>query len=56
MAMGTKWVKSSFSNFNGSCVEVQGAQVRDSKLGSDSPVLSFSPEAWSAFIQAQKSS
>lgn len=48
------WTKSSRSTGNGACVEVkspaaESVVVRDSKdpLG---PVLTFSPEEWSAFV------
>jgi hypothetical protein len=39
------------------CVEVSVSHrvlVRDSKLGDDSPILSFSPPAWSAFLDHLK--
>jgi hypothetical protein len=48
-----EWRKSSHSNLNGSCVEVAGCQVRDSKDRSG-PALSFTPDAWRAFVQAIK--
>lgn len=45
------WHKSTHSNTEGQCVEVSSAHgVRDSKLGDDSPVLSFSVEQLAAFI------
>jgi hypothetical protein len=48
------WIKSSRSTGNGACVEVKSPAVeevvvRDSK-DPHGPVLSFSPEAWSAFV------
>jgi hypothetical protein len=48
------WKKSSRSTGNGACVEVKSPAaasvvVRDSK-DPHGPVLSFSPEAWSAFV------
>jgi hypothetical protein len=54
------WVKSSFSFSNGNCTEVAARHgavlVRDSKLGEESPVLSFAPEAWQRFLAGVKSS
>jgi hypothetical protein len=50
---GLTFVKASYSSGNCACVEVARAPglvaVRDSKLVA-SPVLSFSPQAWSAFV------
>jgi hypothetical protein len=48
------WMKSSRSTGNGACVEVkspavESVVVRDSK-DPQGPVLTFSPEAWSAFV------
>lgn len=48
------WTKSSRSTGNGACVEVkspavESVVVRDSK-DPRGPVLTFSPEAWSAFV------
>ncbi|MFD7108450.1 DUF397 domain-containing protein [Streptomyces celluloflavus] len=54
------WVKSSYSNNGGSCVEwapaaaVTGAvPVRDSK-DPHGPVLAIAPAAWSAFVDGVK--
>ena len=51
--------KSSFSGSGGSCVEVAdvaegGALVRDTKLGEDSPVLTFNADEWTAFVAGVK--
>ena len=62
---GTKWRRSSLC-VNSGCVEValsavlrdgddlDGILVRDSKLGDASPILSFTPEEWAAFIAGVK--
>jgi hypothetical protein len=54
-----QWRKSTYSAYNGNCVEVAdlGADrigVRDSKAGAGSPVLQFSPAAWAAFLVSIK--
>ena len=53
------WRTSTRSGSSGNCVEVatplQLVMVRDSKNQSG-PVLAFSPEAWSAFVDGLKSS
>jgi hypothetical protein len=48
------WIKSSRSTGNGACVEVkspavESVVVRDSK-DPQGPVLTFSPEEWTAFV------
>ncbi|MEV7070446.1 DUF397 domain-containing protein [Streptomyces sp. NPDC093990] len=51
-----RWYKSSYSNGEGgNCVEVTDAvpgamPVRDSKLGTDSPVLVFPADTWTQFL------
>ncbi|MFF2612841.1 DUF397 domain-containing protein [Kitasatospora sp. NPDC058046] len=54
MSTDLAWVKSSYSGTEGgNCVEVASApstvHVRDSK-DKAGPTLTFSPEAWSAFV------
>jgi hypothetical protein len=49
------WTKARASGNNG-CVELRqadpaGVQMRDSKLGDDSPVLTFTAAAWQEFIR-----
>jgi hypothetical protein len=53
-----KWVKSSYSQGNGACVEIKSPvvsamAVRDSKV-QDGPVLAFPAEAWNAFVASIK--
>lgn len=49
-----EWSKSSLSSGGDNCVEARltdnGVDVRDSKLGDDSPVLSFTDGEWDAFV------
>jgi hypothetical protein len=49
-----RWIKSTHSLGSGTCVEARTGdgvvQMRDSKLGDDSPILEFSPPAWQAFL------
>jgi hypothetical protein len=50
------WQKSSYSGYNGECVEVAmgaGIAVRDSKNPAG-PVLRFAPGAWRAFLESIK--
>ncbi len=50
------WTKSTRSGAGG-CVEVRRDDlvlVRDSKLGDDSPVLSFDAGSWAAFVNGLK--
>jgi len=59
-AASVRWRKSTFSAYNGSCVEVADLApgqigVRDSKAGPDSPVLTFSHAEWSSFLRTFKS-
>lgn len=52
------WRESTYSNNQGACVEIAelpGSHlVRDSKLGDRSPILTVTPEAFAAFVQAVK--
>ncbi len=54
--MNLEWRKSSYSGSNGgSCVEVNDnlpsqTLVRDSKLGDESPILTFTPTGWRTFV------
>ncbi len=53
----TEWVKARKSNGGGNCVEVRRSggliEVRDSKDRSG-PVLKFSTEEWSAFLDGAR--
>jgi hypothetical protein len=56
---GASWRKSSFSNYNGSCVEIGRLQpgligVRDTKDNGAGPVLMFTEREWSAFVSGAK--
>jgi hypothetical protein len=53
------WRKSSFSNFNGNCVEIgllmpDRVGVRDTKDNGNGPVLIFTAAEWDAFIAGAK--
>jgi hypothetical protein len=54
------WCKSSFSGYNGNCVEVSRLRsssrvaVRDTKDREKGPVLLFTPASWSTFIAGAK--
>jgi hypothetical protein len=54
-----QWRKSTYSAYNGNCVEVadlgvERIGVRDSKAGAGSPVLQFSRADWAAFLVSVK--
>lgn len=56
----TQWRTSTYSaSTAGNCVEVGAAPgeraVRDTKLGSSSPILAFSSESWRSFVQVTTS-
>jgi hypothetical protein len=58
-AAGVTWRKSTFSAYNGSCVEVADLApgrigVRDSKAGPDGSVLVFDHADWASFLQTFK--
>lgn len=52
------WRKASYSQGANGCVEVGSSAavvgVRDTKLGPASPILAFSHESWSAFVERAK--
>ena len=55
-AAGGHWFKSSYSAYNGNCVEVAALApgwvgVRDSKAGADAPVLRFTSAEWQALTR-----
>lgn len=54
--MNEDWHKSSYSGYNGDCIEVRivngRVQVRDSK-NRGGPVLEFTPDEWKAFLAAR---
>ncbi|MGH3569400.1 MAG: DUF397 domain-containing protein [Pseudonocardia sp.] len=52
------WRKSSHSRLANNCVEVAAASgwvgIRDSKLGTDSPILTITTAEWAAFTAGVK--
>lgn len=59
MILDEQWRKATKSNNNGACAQVRadgrgGVQVRDSKLGEASPILSFTAAEWEAFEDGVK--
>lgn len=56
--MAHRWKKSSRSQPSEQCVETspapQGAAIRDSKLGDDSPILALNGRQFAAFTNAVK--
>jgi hypothetical protein len=53
---GAHWFKSSYSAYNGNCVEVAVLApglvgVRDSKAGANAPVLRFRAAEWQSLIR-----
>ena len=56
---GITWRKSTFSAYNGNCVEVADlgtgrVAVRDSKAGGAGGILRFDRVAWAAFLSGVK--
>jgi hypothetical protein len=59
IAIGTNWRESSFSTYNGNCVEVGNLDgeiigVRDTKDHGKGPVLAFTQNGWSIFLGSVK--
>lgn len=56
MPLDATWRKSSRSSTNGACVEARiidrTVQVRDTKLGEESPILPFDAGQWAGFATA----
>jgi hypothetical protein len=55
----TTWIKSSFSTYNGTCVEIAQLSnnrvgMRDTKDHGSGPVLTFSQREWNAFLAGAK--
>jgi hypothetical protein len=56
---GASWRKSSFSTYNGNCIEVGNLDieiigVRDTKHHGKGPILAFAQNEWSAFLGSVK--
>ena len=56
---GTSWRKSSHSTYNGNCVEIGHLDgkiigVKDAKNHGRGPVLSFTQDEWSVFLNGVK--
>jgi hypothetical protein len=56
LTTATEWRKSSYSQGENGCVEVTTelpgwVGIRDSKLGTSSPLLPFSTAQWTAFLE-----
>jgi hypothetical protein len=56
---GTSWRKSSYSTYNGNCVEIGHLDgpiigVKDTKRRGRGPVLAFTQDEWSAFLSGIK--
>ncbi|GLY32547.1 DUF397 domain-containing protein [Kineosporia sp. NBRC 101731] len=53
------WVKATASSGSGECVEMrrtsESVQVRDSKLGENSPVQSLTPAGFATWLESAKS-
>jgi hypothetical protein len=59
IVIGTNWRKSSFSTYNGNCVEVGNLDseiigVRDTKHNGKGPILAFTQNRWSTFLGSVK--
>jgi hypothetical protein len=59
IATGTNWRTSSYSTYNGNCVEIGRLDgpiigVKDTKRYGRGPVLAFTQEEWSAFLSGVK--
>jgi predicted secreted Zn-dependent protease len=58
LAHATNWHKASYSKENGGCVEIGSVLgvigVRDTTLGTASPILAFTFAEWEAFTRGVK--